>query len=174
MKTLINRDGNGVQKNVPDVEFFGDPDGFQLICKAASQEEGWMKSTKAMEIPGVGCLVQVTTRQQSGINDSYVIAEALTFVPGVQIDCIHELGNEDKLIGRRLISISEVARKGPRGPRGDTPINTDVEGQPDLPGIDVPVEGGFDSKAGDEGIVTEPDFPGIEEPATSPEVEELD
>ena len=115
MKTLINRDGNGVQKNVPDVEFFGNADGFQLICKASSQEEGWMKSTKAMEIPGVGCLVQVTTQQQSGINDSYVIAEALTFVPGVQIDCIHELGNEDKLIGRRLISISEVARVGLRG-----------------------------------------------------------
>ena len=38
-----------------------------------------MKSTKAMEIEGVGCIVQVTTQQ--GLN----VAEALTFVPGVQI-----------------------------------------------------------------------------------------
>jgi hypothetical protein len=116
MKTLINRDGNGTTKNVPDVEFFGNPDGFQLICKAASQKEGWMKSTKAMEISGAGCLVQVTTQQLNPDGNGYALAEALTFVPGVQIDCVYELdGDWDKPVSRRLISMSEVARKGPRG-----------------------------------------------------------
>lgn len=38
-----------------------------------------MKSTKAMEIEGIGCVVQVTTQQ--GTN----VAEALVFVPDCQI-----------------------------------------------------------------------------------------
>ena len=38
-----------------------------------------MKSAKAMEIRGVGCVVQVTTQQGDHV------AEALTFVPGVEI-----------------------------------------------------------------------------------------
>lgn len=63
----------------PDVRVFGNGDLFQLLSKASSQSQKWMKSTKAMEIPNVGCVVQVTT-QQGG-----VIAEALTFVPGVCI-----------------------------------------------------------------------------------------
>jgi hypothetical protein len=79
MKTLHNSDVSGARKNVPDLVTFGDGDTFQLICKASSQNEGWMKSTKAMEIPGVGCVVQVTTQQGEHI------AEALTFVPGVII-----------------------------------------------------------------------------------------
>ena len=79
MKTLKNTDFDGTEKNVPDVQKFGDTDSFQLICKAWSEEEGWMKSTKAMEIPGAGCLVQVTTQQ--GVN----VSEALCFVPGVVI-----------------------------------------------------------------------------------------
>ena len=29
----------------------GNGDMFKLLCKASSQKEGWMKSTKAMEIP---------------------------------------------------------------------------------------------------------------------------
>ena len=59
---------------------YGNTDSFQLICKASSESEGWMKSTKALEIPGVGCLVQVTTQQGNNV------AEALAFVPGVKID----------------------------------------------------------------------------------------
>ena len=62
-----------------DVKVYGNGDMFQLLCKASSKNECWMKSTKAMEIPDVGCVVQVTTQ-----NHGYV-AEALTFVPGVKI-----------------------------------------------------------------------------------------
>jgi hypothetical protein len=78
-KTLNNSDVSGTKQNVPDVEVFGNGDMFQLLCKASSKEEGWMKSTKAMEIPDVGCVVQVTTQQGENI------AEALTFVPDVVI-----------------------------------------------------------------------------------------
>ncbi len=78
-KTLRNSDISGARENVPDIQVFGDGDLFQLLCKAWSESEGWMKSTKAMEIWGVGCVVQVTTQQGPHI------AEALTFVPGVKV-----------------------------------------------------------------------------------------
>jgi len=42
-----------------------------------------MKSTKAMETP-TGVVIQVTTQQRNE-DGSYAVAEALTFVPGVQI-----------------------------------------------------------------------------------------
>ena len=80
-KTLENSDISGARKNVPDIKVVGNGDMFQLLCKASSQVEGWMKSTKAMEVPG-GCVVQVTTQQRNP-DGTYVIAEALTYVPGV-------------------------------------------------------------------------------------------
>jgi len=83
-KTLHNSDISGARQNVPDIKVVGNGDAFQLICKASSENEGWMKSTKAMEIAGVGCLVQVTTQQRNE-DGSYAVAEALTFVPGGRI-----------------------------------------------------------------------------------------
>lgn len=96
-KTLGNTDANGTRKNVEDIVVFGNGDTFQLLCKASSQEEGWMKSTKAMETPS-GCVVQVTT-QQINIDLTYSIAEAVTFVPGVKIVNDLEFG------GRKLVAI---------------------------------------------------------------------
>ena len=84
MKTLNNSDISGAKKNVPDIKVFGDGDLFKLLSKASSEKEGWLKSTKAMEITGVGCLVQVTTQQRNP-DGSYTVAEALSFVPGVSI-----------------------------------------------------------------------------------------
>ena len=81
-KTLHNSDISGAKKNVPDIVVYGNGDLFKLLSKASSQREGWMKSTKVMEIPHVGCLVQVTT-QQRNTDGSYAVAEALQFVPGV-------------------------------------------------------------------------------------------
>jgi len=66
------------QAIIPDLKVFGDGDRWVLLCKASSEQQGWMKSTKVMNVPG-GCVVQVTTQQQSNV------AEALTYVPGVQI-----------------------------------------------------------------------------------------
>jgi len=92
-KTLENSTVSGARKNVADINIFGNGDTFKLICKASSKAEGWMKSTKAMHIDGVGCVVQVTTQQGDNV------AEALTFVPGVAIEVI----DGDKNNGRRLI-----------------------------------------------------------------------
>ena len=83
MKTLNNSDINGARKNVPDIKVVGNGDTFQLICKASSQKEGWMKSTKAMQA-GHGVVVQVTTQQRTWYG-GYVVAEALTFVPNAII-----------------------------------------------------------------------------------------
>lgn len=82
-KTLHNSDVNGARKNVPDIKIFGDGDLWVLICKASSESEGWMKSTKAMEITD-GCIIQVTT-QQRNLDGSYSIAEAVCFVPNANI-----------------------------------------------------------------------------------------
>lgn len=78
-KTLGANDFDGVEKLVPDVKKFGDADYWRLVCKVWSEKEGWMKSTKVLQIVGVGCLVQVTTQQYSHV------AEAVTFVPGVEL-----------------------------------------------------------------------------------------
>ena len=94
-KTLHNSTVAGATKNVADIKVYGDGDTFKLISKASSAKEGWMKSTKAMEIAGVGCVVQVTTQQGDNV------AEALTFVPGVRIELI----DGDKANGRRLVAM---------------------------------------------------------------------
>lgn len=96
-KTLVNTDANGASKNVKDIVFWGNGDLFKLLGKASSQAEGWMKSTKAMYIEDVGCVVQVTTQQ--GAN----VAESVTFVPGVKIK--EEENTEGTIISRKLVSI---------------------------------------------------------------------
>jgi len=92
-KTLENSDISKTHKNVPDVKVVGNGDMFKLLSKASSKEEGWMKSTKAMQTP-VGCVIQVTTQQRNS-DATYSLAEALTFVPGVEIV-------EDENNGRKL------------------------------------------------------------------------
>jgi hypothetical protein len=77
---------------VSDIKVVGNGDSFQLLCKASSKDQGWMKSAKACEIEGVGCIVQVTTQQGSNV------AEALTFVPLVKIA-------EDVNGGRKLVPV---------------------------------------------------------------------
>ena len=95
-KTLHNSDVSGARKNVKDIEVVGNGDTFQLLCKASSQAEGWMKSTKAMQVTG-GCVVQVTTQQRNE-DGTYAVAEALTYVPGVQI-------TSDENGGRKLVRL---------------------------------------------------------------------
>ena len=80
MKTLHNSDISGARKNVHDINVFGDGDLFKLISKASSAAEDWMKSTKAMQIDDIGCVIQVTTQQGENVS------EALTFVPNVKIE----------------------------------------------------------------------------------------
>ena len=84
--------GAGAQAN--GAVIVGDGNLFQVLAKAFNEEEGWMKTTKAMEIPGVGCVVQITTQQGDQV------AEALTFVPGVKV--VADTKNPG---GRVLVSI---------------------------------------------------------------------
>lgn len=71
------------KSKVSDIQVVGDGDFAALICKASSQSQGWMKSTKGMIVPG-GLVIQVTT-QQKNPDGSYAVAEALTFVPGATL-----------------------------------------------------------------------------------------
>jgi hypothetical protein len=95
-KTLKNSDVSGATQNVKDLVVVGNGDMFQLLCKAYSESEGWMKSTKAMQVRD-GCVIQVTTQQRNP-DGSYVLAEALTYVPNVRI--AYDIDN-----GRKLISM---------------------------------------------------------------------
>jgi hypothetical protein len=95
MKTLHNSTVSGARQNVKDIKVVGNGDRFRLLFKASSEAEGWMKSTKAMEVPG-GCVVQVTTQQRND-DGSYAVAEAVTWVPNVKLA-------DDENGGRQLIS----------------------------------------------------------------------
>lgn len=83
-KTMDISEVKGARENISDLKLYGDGDTFRLLCKASSQEEGWMKSTKVCNVYG-GCIVQVTT-QQKNPDGSYSVAEALTYVPNCMID----------------------------------------------------------------------------------------
>lgn len=114
-KTLHNSDVSGAKKNVKDIVVFGNGDLFKLLSKASSKSEGWMKSTKAMEIHGVGCVVQVTTQQGDNI------AEALTFVPGVEIYEVN--GEPGKITGRKLIKAGTATATKSVGVTSSVEIN---------------------------------------------------
>ncbi len=85
-KSLNVTSHKDIVSKVSDVEIFGG-DVWVLICKASSKSQGWMKSTKAMQLGEIGVLVQVSTQQGGNI------AEAVTFVPGASIST-DENGNK--------------------------------------------------------------------------------
>lgn len=59
---------------------FGTPGQWKVIFRAWDDDEGWFKSTKALEIEGFGVLSQVTT------HESGQVAEALAPIPGVRLE----------------------------------------------------------------------------------------
>ena len=89
----------GAKANISDLVVYGDGDTFRLLCKASSQEQGWMKSTKVCNVEG-GCIVQVTTQQRNP-DGSYAVAEALTYVPGAEIDI--------NAVPRRLVPLNHMS-----------------------------------------------------------------
>lgn len=99
VKTLNNSDISGARKNVKDIEVVGNGDMFQLLCKASSKTEGWMKSTKALETP-MGCVVQVTTYQLQCYDTYY----SVTFSNGYATQAELRTGNNVPTAGlsRRL------------------------------------------------------------------------
>lgn len=87
-KTLDISEVKGARDNISDLKVYGDSDTFALLCKASSQEQGWMKSTKVCNV-AEGCVMQVTTQQRNP-DGSYAIAEALTYVPYMRLDTSSE------------------------------------------------------------------------------------
>lgn len=79
-KNLGNENTADAKTNASDIKVTGNPDIWHLVCKASSQKQGWMKSTKVMAVDGYGVIIQVSTQQGKQI------AEAITFVPGVGLD----------------------------------------------------------------------------------------
>ena len=65
----------------PDVQFHGDPDRWKLIVKASSEQQRWMHSTKAMDVPG-GVVLLVDT-QVGG-----QISKALVLIPGASAEAL--------------------------------------------------------------------------------------
>lgn len=98
-KSLHNTTANGARNNVKDIQIWGNGDTFELICKASSESEGWMKSTKAMSA-GNSVVVQVTTQQRNP-DGSYAISDALTTVKNAVI-CEYR-NQEDVVVARTII-----------------------------------------------------------------------
>ena len=114
------------EKNIShEKQFLGDT--FTLISSSKSKD--CFKSVKAMEIEGLGCMIQVSTRQKNGytkrflsveelavkypdplkrktyeeVNEAnYVIAEALSFVPNTTILVTYK---DDEIVGRSIVKI---------------------------------------------------------------------
>ena len=102
-KTLDISEVKGAKANIADLVVYGNGDTFALLCKASSKEQGWMKSTKVCNV-SEGCIMQVTT-QQRNLDGSYAVAEALTYVPGVNINLERE--------PRCLYSMADAAKCDP-------------------------------------------------------------
>lgn len=98
-KTLDNTNMEEAKKKVSDIKITGNGDLFKVLSKASSDDQGWMKSTRAMEIVGVGVVVQVTTQQRNP-DGSWAVAEALTFVPDVTIQ--NDVDGGRKLVHRKV------------------------------------------------------------------------
>lgn len=82
-KSLDVQNVKQAKEKVNDIKVYGNGDTFALLCKASSEAQGWMKSTKVCNVYG-GCIVQVSTQQKNS-DGGYTVAEALTFVPGVEM-----------------------------------------------------------------------------------------
>lgn len=96
-KSLDVTSGEDAKQKVSDVQFVGNPDTFKLLSKAYSKSEGWMKSTKVLEIEEAGCIVQVSTQQGDNV------AEALVYVPYVKVE---EVDGIRKLVPIQLQMVS--------------------------------------------------------------------
>lgn len=72
MKTYGNTTASQAKDNIKDLVIWGKGDMWRLICKASSQEEEWMVTTKALEIPGYGVVLQTERQQGEQLSQSTV------------------------------------------------------------------------------------------------------
>ena len=102
-KSLKNASQKDAIATTSDIVVYGNTDAWQLLTKASSEIQGWMKSSKAYEIKGVGCVLQVTT-EITEPNGRKSIAEAVTFIPNSRIDTV--LGENKEVIERKIVAIT--------------------------------------------------------------------
>lgn len=76
-KTRTLDSTNSAQAKASGTSVFGNPDMWVCIAKAWNKQEEWMKSTKVLEVRGVGVFLQTTTREGNQISES------VYFAPGI-------------------------------------------------------------------------------------------
>lgn len=64
-----------LQEKVSDVEIFGNPGEWELVCKASSKSQRWMKSTKRLKVDG-GWLYQTETQQGDNLSQALAFVKA--------------------------------------------------------------------------------------------------
>lgn len=79
-RALDNHDMQSATASTPDIVVSGNPGAWEVVGKASSKEQGWMKSTKRMRVDG-GYLYQATTEHRHADGSVACCAEALAFVP---------------------------------------------------------------------------------------------
>ncbi len=79
---------------IADVRVTGNPDMWHLLAKASSQSEGWMRSTKALQV-GMNVILQVSERQKNA-DGSYTIDNDLIRVENVRI--VPDVNGGNKLV----------------------------------------------------------------------------
>lgn len=77
-----------------DLDVMGNKDLFKLLNRISCRKGGWTKRAKALEIPGVGVVVHMSTLSKRGHS------ETATFVPGVKV-----VDNVDG--SKRLVKVGE-------------------------------------------------------------------
>ena len=88
-RTLDNTSPETARANVPDLIIHGDPDTWVYIAKASSKSQGFMASTKVMNLPD-GALVESFRREQAEViersdSPSVAVSVALAFVPFLNV-----------------------------------------------------------------------------------------
>ncbi len=86
------------KKVMPDLKTFGNGNLFKLIARESSEDEGWIKSTRVMNIERLGCALQVSTQLRDQV------AEAICFVPGAQV---FEKDDNDCFIIESIVDVSK-------------------------------------------------------------------
>lgn len=77
-RTVSNVDTESAKAS--GVSVHGDPDVWVCIAKAWNAAEGWMKSTKVLQVINAGCFLQVTTQQGD------TVSESVTWAPGIELN----------------------------------------------------------------------------------------
>lgn len=79
-KTLGLSNTVEAQQEISDLAVIGNGDLFKLLSKVSSKIEEWEKTTEAMYITGIGCVVHTITQQEDNIS------EALLLIPGTRLE----------------------------------------------------------------------------------------